>query len=264
MRRSRAPLPCALSPVPFAGRRSSPDVTTTIPPTAPTVLVVDDEPEIRNALRGVLEGLGAQVVEAATGTEAIARAATVRPHLVVLDLGLPDVQGDDVCRAVRASSDVPIVVVSARHSEHEKVRLLDAGADDYLTKPFGSAELAARVRAHLRRARRQDAPAPTTVQLGDLALDVEARTASRTDGGGHAVKLTRIEWGILRALAAMPGRTLTHRQIFDAVWDRDFGDAAQYLRVHVTNLRRKIEPEPSRPIYLVTEPGVGYRLELTR
>jgi two-component system KDP operon response regulator KdpE len=236
----------------------------TAPGGAPTVLVVEDEPEIRGILRRVLEELGVRVTEAATGAEGIALAERLRPDLVVLDLGLPDVQGDEVCRAVRASpvvGHVPIVVVSARHSEEEKVRLLDAGADDYLTKPFGSAELAARVRAHLRRAQRVDAaaaPSPA-LRLGDLALDLVNRTATR---GATPVHLTPIEWGLLKALSAVPGRTLTHQQLFEAVWRREYGNATQYLRVHVTNLRRKVEPNPSLPVYIVTEPGVGYRLEL--
>ncbi|AHG89125.1 response regulator receiver [Gemmatirosa kalamazoonensis] len=234
----------------------------TAPNTAPpTVLVVEDQDEIRGALRRVLEELGARVIEASTGEQGIALAAGESPDLVVLDLGLPDVQGDEVCRAVRSTSHVPIVVVSARHSEEEKVRLLDAGADDYLTKPFGPAELAARVRAHLRRAQRADTPAaPRALRLGDLELDVVNRVATRA---GMPVHLTPIEWGLLRALAAEPGRTLTHQQLFDAVWRREYGNAAQYLRVHVTNLRRKVEPNPSLPVYIVTEPGVGYRLELS-
>ena len=232
-----------------------------------TVLIVEDEPPIRVALREVLESLGAAVVETGLGQEAIALADELRPDLVLLDLGLPDMQGDAVCRALRAASSVPIVVVSARHSEAEKVRLLDAGADDYLTKPFGPAELAARVRAHLRRARMREAPnagpgaggrAGGPLRLGEMELDLDARTAARA---GRPVHLTPIEWGILRTLAAEPGRTLTHRQIFDAVWGREFGNAAQYLRVHVTNLRRKLEPDPSQPTFVVTEPGVGYRLE---
>jgi two-component system KDP operon response regulator KdpE len=236
----------------------------TTPNSTATVLVVEDEPEIRGILRRVLEELGVRVTEAATGAEGIALAERERPDLVVLDLGLPDVRGDDVCRAVRASPNVghvPIVVVSARHSEEEKVRLLDAGADDYLTKPFGSAELAARVRAHLRRAQRADtsAPALPALRLGDLALDLVNRDATR---GETPVHLTPIEWGLLKALAAEPGRTLTHQQLFEAVWRREYGNAAQYLRVHVTNLRRKVEPNPSLPVYIVTEPGVGYRLEL--
>ena len=235
--------------------RSVPNATS-----SPLVLVVEDEPEIRAAIRHVLEALGARVAEAATGREGIDTAARERPDLVVLDLGLPDVQGDEVCRAVRATSHVPIVVVSARHSEQEKVRLLDAGADDYLTKPFGPAELAARVRAHLRRARRQEAETTTRiVRLGDLELDLHDRVATR---GGRQVHLTPIEWGLMRVLASEPGRTFTHQQLFDEVWGREYGNAAQYLRVHVTNLRRKVEPNPSLPVFVVTEPGVGYRLEV--
>jgi two-component system KDP operon response regulator KdpE len=223
----------------------------------PTVLVVEDEDEIRGAVLRVLDELGVRCSEAATGRLAISLAASERPDLVVLDIGLPDIQGDEVCRAVRASSSAPIVVVSARHSEQEKVRLLDAGADDYLTKPFGPAELAARVRAHLRRA--MPNTTPRTVRIGTLSMDLDASAATRD---GENVHLTPIEWSIVRALASGPGRTFTHRQLFDAVWGREYGNPAQYLRVHVTNLRRKIEPNPSLPMFVVTEPGVGYRLEL--
>ena len=226
-----------------------------------TILVVDDERKIAQLIRDYLEAAGFAVATAADGREALMRARTEHPDLVVLDLGLPDVSGDDVCRAVRAASDAPIVIVSARHSEQEKVRLLDAGADDYLTKPFGPAELAARVRAHLRRARRAESPNGRPLRLGDLELDLAGRVATRD---GKQVHLTPIEWGILRALAAEPGRTRTHQQIFDAVWGREYGNAAQYLRVHITNLRRKVEPDPALPTFVVTEPGVGYRLETGR
>jgi two-component system KDP operon response regulator KdpE len=224
------------------------------------VLVVEDQDEIRGALRQVLAELDVRCVEAATGRQAIALASTERPDLVLLDLGLPDIGGDEVCRALRASSPAPILVVSARHSEQEKVHLLDVGADDYLTKPFGSAELAARVRAHLRRARRPDS-ATRALCLADLELDLDGRAAMR---GASQVHLTPIEWAMLRVLASEPGRTFTHRQLFDAVWGREYGNPTQYLRVHVTNLRRKVEPDPSLPVFIVTEPGVGYRLELPR
>lgn len=228
-----------------------------------TVLVIDDEPQIRRAVRHTLADLGARVLEAATGRDGMDLAAATGPDLVVLDLGLPDVPGDEVCREIRAWSRVPIVVLSARHSEQEKVRLLDAGADDYLTKPFGPGELAARVRAHLRRARMAGTPTGTLepVRVGDLLVDFHRRVVERA---GERVHLTPIEWGILRTLVAEAGRTLTHRQLFDAVWGRQFGNAAQYLRVHVTNLRRKIEREPSDPTLVVTEPGVGYRFEPPR
>ncbi len=239
--------------------------TSPAPTAIPVVLIVDDEPVLRGVLQQIIEGLGVRVAVAATGRDAISSVERDPPDLVLLDLGLPDVPGDEVCRAIRAmprGAELPVVVLSARHSEQEKVRLLDAGADDYLTKPFGSAELAARVRAHLRRALRTRSPAATrAVRLGDLELDLDERVATR---GGRAVHLTPIEWGLIRTLAGAPGRTFTHQQLFDAVWGREYGNAAQYLRVHVTNLRRKVEPNPSFPAFVVTEPGVGYRLEGAR
>jgi two-component system KDP operon response regulator KdpE len=182
-------------------------------------------------------------------------ATSDRPDLVILDLGLPDVQGIDVCRSVRRTTDVPILVLSARHSDAEKVLLLDNGADDYMTKPFSSRELQARVRALLRRAPRGEAE--SRIVAGDLAIDLVAHTVT-TDG--VEVHLTPIEWQLLRTLVARPDRTLTHRQLFAAAWPgRAYGDAQQYLRVHMTHLRRKLEREPARPRHIVTELGVGYR-----
>ncbi|AHG92379.1 response regulator receiver (plasmid) [Gemmatirosa kalamazoonensis] len=226
--------------------------------TQAAVLVVDDEPQIRRALRNLFGERGDVVLEAATGREALDLANAHAPDLVVLDIGLPDVSGDEVCRALRAQSAVPILVLSARHSEQEKVRLLDAGADDYLTKPFGPSELLARARALARRSRPSDAAAPEAVRSGDITIDFARRTVTRA---GVLVHLTPTEWELLRTLAAHAGRTLTHRQLFDAVWRRDHGNAQQYLRVHVTHLRRKIEVDSSEPTLIVTEPGVGYRFE---
>ncbi len=178
----------------------------------------------------------------------------------MLDLGLPDLSGADVCREIRRFATMPIVVLSARHDEHEKVRLLNLGADDYVTKPFSTLELLARVKAHLRRASAQRAVAPEEpITVGELSIDIARRVLLRR---GEPVHLTPIEWNIVRALVLSAGRTLTHRQLFDAVWGRQFGDPQQYLRVHITNLRRKIEPEPASPRFVVTEPGVGYRFEL--
>jgi two-component system KDP operon response regulator KdpE len=209
---------------------------------------------VRNALAAEYT----RVLDAASGTEGIDLAAAERPDLIVLDLGLPDKQGADVCREIRAWSGAPILVLSARHSDHEKVALLDAGADDYVTKPFSPIELQARARALLRRAARERTDgADTRIVSGDLVIDVVARTVTVR---GHEVHLTPIEWELLRALATQAGRTLTHRQLFAQVWPgRAFGDAQQYLRVHVAHLRRKIEDDPVRPRYIVTEPGVGYR-----
>lgn len=240
----------------------------TLPPAiapSPTILVVDDEPPIRAAVRHVLEALGATVYEAATGSDALAvapaLAASRGPDLVVLDVGLPDMDGAAVCRALRAWSAAPVLVLSGRHSEAEKVRLLDAGADDYLTKPFGPGELAARVRARLRRPHVALGRAPDRAPLcvGDLVIDFDRRAAARA---GRDLRLTRIEWEILRTLAARAGLTLTHQEIFDAVWGQPFGDAVKNVRVHVTNLRQKIERVPSAPELIVTARGGGYRLEV--
>jgi two-component system KDP operon response regulator KdpE len=222
------------------------------------ILVVDDEPQIRRALRNALEGGAVEVLEAASGREALDRAAAERPALIVLDLGLPDVDGASVCREIRRWSQVPIVVLSARHSDREKVALLDEGADDYVTKPFSLEELRARVRAHLRRASRPGMPETGPVEVNGLVIDPGRRTVTRD---GRPVHLTPTEWDLLRAFLSHRGRTLTHPQIFRLVWGRGAGDAQAYLRVHVANLRRKIERDPVRPRLIVTEPGVGYRFE---
>lgn len=232
-------------------------------PDAELVLVIDDEPQIRRAVRDALSDVSANVDEAADGLSGVDAAVSGRPDLVILDLGLPDMAGVDVCRRIRRSSAVPIIVLSARHSEHEKVDLLNAGADDYVTKPFSVLELAARVRAQLRRIRTLSAAAASTmpVMIGNLSVDTVARRVSRN---GTQLHLTPIEWQILATLLGAAGRTLTHQQIFDAVWGREFGSPQQYLRVHITNLRRKIEIDPAAPEIVITEPGVGYRVELPR
>jgi two-component system, OmpR family, KDP operon response regulator KdpE len=225
--------------------------------TDPTVLVIDDEPQIRRAVRQALAALPAITLEAATGAEGLALAAAQQPDVVILDLGLPDAAGIAVCRELRRWSRVPLLVLSARHAEAEKVALLNAGADDYVTKPFGMEELAARVRAQLRRAEGDGiALTEPVVAAGGLTIDLRRRTVERA---GAAVHLTRIEWDLLRTFVAHAGRTLTHRQLFDAVWRQTHGNAQQYLRVHITNLRRKIETNPASPELILTEPGVGYR-----
>ncbi|MDB4949343.1 MAG: response regulator receiver [Gemmatimonadetes bacterium] len=222
------------------------------------ILVIDDEPQVRRAVRNALAGDGVRVVEAATGEAGIDAAAAERPALVVLDLGLPDLSGIQVCAELRKWCSAPIVVLSARHADHEKVQLLDAGADDYVTKPFSPAELRARVRAQLRRARAQAPDGAQALAFGGLAVDVARR---RVERGGQAIHLTPTEWDLLRAFVRHRGRTLTHGQLFRAVWNRSDGDPQQYLRVHVANLRRKIEMDSLRPALIVTEPGVGYRFE---
>jgi two-component system KDP operon response regulator KdpE len=225
-----------------------------------TVLVIDDEPQIRRVVRSALEADGARVLEAATGREGADLAAAERPDLIVLDLGLPDVPGAEVCRDIRAWSTAPVLVLSARHSDQEKAVLLDAGADDYVTKPFSPVEFRARVRAQLRRARLGGASAgEARVEAGDLVIDLARRTVTR---GGGAVHLTPTEWDLLRVFAANAGRTLTHAHLFGQVWGRSHGDAQQHLRVHVASLRRKLERDPVRPERIRTESGVGYRFEI--
>ena len=225
------------------------------------VLVIDDEPQIRRVVRHALEGDAAHVIEAASGREGIDAAAAARPSLIVLDLGLPDMQGVDVCREIRQWSTAPIIVLSARHSDREKVTLLDAGADDYVTKPFSTIEFQARIRAHLRRLRITPlASAESKIQAGSLSIDLLKPSLTKNGAGVH---LTRTEWEVLRTLIHHAGRTLTHRQLFTAVWGNSFSDAQQNLRVHIRSLRRKIEEDSVRPRLIITEPGVGYRIEIT-
>jgi two-component system, OmpR family, KDP operon response regulator KdpE len=218
------------------------------------ILVVDDEPQILRALRTTLRGAGYDVKTAATGEEALASAAADPPEAVILDLVLPDLHGTDVCRELRKWSDAPILVLSAVGDEQEKVAALDAGADDYVTKPFGMDELLARLRASLRRA------APTTdpvLKVGDLVVDLDKHAVSF---GGRSVSLTPNEFDLLRYLAQNEGKLLTHQMILQEVWGPRYGSESHYLHVYVSQLRRKIEPDPARPRYLLTEPGAGYRL----
>jgi len=223
------------------------------------VLVIEDEPSIRRVVQDALRDVATGVLEAKSGEEGLRIAAAERPDLVVLDLGLPDMEGIEVCRRLRAWTSAPILVLSARHSEDEKTALLDAGADDYVTKPFGSAELRARVNAQLRRARMTPVPGgDEPLALGDLTIDMARRTVTRA---GSTVHLTPTEWGLLIALVKRAGKTVTHQQLFRAVWGSAHGDAQQYLRVYVAHLRRKIEADPYVPRHVVTEPGVGYRFE---
>lgn len=223
---------------------------------AGAILVIDDEMQIRRALSEALAPLCDAVAEAATGAEGIAQAAAVSPDLIILDLGLPDMTGVAVCLEIRRWSTVPIVVLSARHAEQEKVELFSAGADDYVTKPFGLAELVARVQAQLRRARVAMHSSTTPFLYDGLSIDLAHREVRRDD---TIIRLTRTEWQLLQTFVTHAGRTLTHQQIFDLVWAKSFGNPQQYLRVHLTNLRRKIEREPAAPRLIITEPGVGYR-----
>ena len=223
------------------------------------VLVIDDEPQIRRVVRNAMEASIARVIEAGTARNGIDIAAAERPSLIILDLGLPDMEGADVCRAIRSWSAVPIIVLSARGSVQEKAALLDAGADDYIAKPFSTIELQARVRAQLRRSRLAPAASPTHVVEADGAVIDLATPAVKRDG--VAIHLTKTEWQLLRTLMQNAGRTMTHRQLFSAVWGNSYGDAQQYLRVHIRSIRRKIERDPVRPRLIITEPGVGYRFQ---
>ena len=223
--------------------------------TGQRVLVVDDEPQIVRALKVILRSAG-YATDAAESKEEALNAVSVRPpDAMVLDLVLPDGSGVDVCAEVRRWSSLPIIVLSAVGDEREKVRALDAGADDYITKPFGTDELLARLRAVLRRAT-EDGGEPR-IGVGDLTVDLAARTLTR---GEAEVHLTPIEFDLLKVLAQNRGRLVTHRQLLHEVWGPSYETETHYLRVHVAHIRSKLEPEPSRPRYVITEPGVGYRL----
>jgi two-component system KDP operon response regulator KdpE len=219
------------------------------------VLVVEDEPQIVRALKVVLRQAGFDVRAAATKEEALDAVAVRPPDVLILDLVLPDGSGLEVCEDVRRWSRLPIVVLSAVGDEREKVRALNAGADDYVTKPFGSDELVARIHAVLRRT--GDVADEPVVALGDVQLDLAARRVTR---GGEDVHLTPIEYDLLRVLAQHRGRLLTHRTLLQEVWGPGYGDETHYLRIHVAHLRAKLEADPSRPVLILTEPGVGYRL----
>ena len=218
------------------------------------ILVVDDEPQILRALQTSLRGAGYEVDTATTGEQALAAAAIRPPDAVILDLVLPDARGTDVCRELRAWSSVPVIVLSVIEGESEKVAALDAGADDYVTKPFGVEELLARLRAALRRVD----PTPEPVyEIGELRVDLEAREVTFA---GAPVQLTPHEFDLLRLLARHEGKLLTHKTILQEVWGQAYADESHYLHVYVSQLRRKLEPDPARPRYILTEPGVGYRL----
>jgi two-component system, OmpR family, KDP operon response regulator KdpE len=218
------------------------------------VLVVDDEPQILRALQLKLRGAGYTVETAETAEEALMKAAMRPPEAMILDVLLPDRSGTDVCREIRGWSSMPILVLSAVGEEREKIDALDAGADDYVTKPFSGDELLARLRASLRRVRPVDRP---VVEIADLVIDVEKRSVTMA---GRRVALTPIEYDLLRLLAENEGKLLTHPTILRQIWGPAYREESNYLHVYVSHLRRKIEPDPARPRYLLTQAGVGYRL----
>ena len=219
-------------------------------------LVVDDEPAVRRFLRTSLEPRGYHVTEASTGHEAVDVVAQSKPDVILLDMGLPDLDGVEVTRILREWCTIPIIILSVRDSESDKVAALDAGADDYLTKPFGLNELTARLRAALRRV--QQNPDEPVLVSGPLSIDLTNRDVIRD---GQRIVLTPTEYDILKALARKAGKVLTHQQLMREVWGHVEQDL-HTLRVNISNLRKKLEPEPSRPVFLVTEPGVGYRFVL--
>jgi two-component system KDP operon response regulator KdpE len=218
------------------------------------ILVVDDEPQILRALRTTLRGAGYDVETAATAEDALTAAAASPPEAVILDLVLPDGDGTDVCRSLRTWSDAPVIVLSAVGEERQKIAALDAGADDYVTKPFSVDELLARLRAALRRATPSHDP---VLEIGELRIDVPERIVTVA---GRRVKLSPHEFDLLRVLAQHQGKLLTHRTLLREVWGPAYQVEAHYLHVYVSHLRRKIEPDPASPRYLLTEPGAGYRL----
>jgi two-component system KDP operon response regulator KdpE len=228
---------------------------------APLILVIEDELNTRTLMQVTLAQGGYHTVHASTGVSGVTAAFDNAPSAVLLDLGLPDLDGVEVTRRIRQRSSVPIIVVSARGQEADKIEALDNGANDYLTKPFGSGELLARIRVLLRNGTRasEGMQESGTLTSGDLVLNFDLRTVSV---GGTEVSLTKIEFSLLATMMASPGRVLTHQHILRQVWGPRFAAEVNYLRVYMKKLRHKIEPEPARPRYLVNEPGIGYRLRL--
>jgi two-component system KDP operon response regulator KdpE len=224
---------------------------------AARILLVDDETSIQRSLTPLLRSRGYEVEVAGTGADALQMAAAHPPDLVVLDLGLPDIEGTEVCRRIRETAALPIIILSARGNEADKVAALDLGADDYVTKPFGPEELLARIRVWLRRSAADDRVETGRVTVGDLTIDYDTRRVVR---GDEEIRLTPKEFELLAFLAKNPNRVLTHRAILKAVWGPNAVDQPEHLWVLVGQLRKKIEPDPAKPKYLVSEPWVGYRL----
>ncbi|MGA2899054.1 MAG: response regulator transcription factor [Candidatus Acidiferrales bacterium] len=221
---------------------------------AATILIVDDEPQIRRVMLTTLTSHGYTVVEAASGEEALEKLRSERPDLIILDVNMPGISGIETCAEIRTSSDVPIIMLTIRNSERDKVQALDAGADDFVVKPFGVQELMARIRAALRRSAPGDTAPPFLTD--DLQIDFEKRVVMVKN---NPVRLTPKEFELLRHLVANQGKTLGHRRLLQAVWGPDYGEETEYLRVFINQLRKKIEPDPRKPRYIHTEPWVGYK-----
>jgi len=223
------------------------------------ILVVDDEPQIRRMMRATLTSSGHQVDEARTGEEALEKFREFQPDLVLLDLNMPGIGGLEACKSIRAGSDVPIIILTVRNTEKEKVEALDAGADDYVSKPFGMQELLARIRAALRRAPSSAESGPQSFVSEDLEIDFAGRRVRVHDKN---VRLTPKEFELLRHLVAHEGKPVPHRELLQAVGGPDYGDETEYLRVFINHLRKKIEPSPAQPKYILTEPWIGYRFAI--
>jgi len=224
------------------------------------ILVVDDDPQIRRVMRATLVGHKYEVTEARNGEDALARISENVPDLVLLDMNMPGMGGLETCQHLRFGSDVPIIILSVRNTEKDKVAALDAGADDYITKPFGMEELLARIRAALRRAPTSPEGGPHSLATPDLQIDFDTR---RIRVKGKETRLTPKEFDLLRYLVSQAGKPVPHRELLQAVWGPDYGDEPEYLRVFINQLRKKIEPDPARPKYILTEPWIGYRFALS-
>ncbi len=219
------------------------------------ILIIDDEEQIRRLLRVALEGHDYQIDEATSGQDGLRQAATFHPDLIILDLGLPDLDGLAVLGRIREWSHVPVIILTVQEHENEKIRALDSGADDYVTKPFSMGELLARIRVAMRHgAKTEDEP---VIAVGDLSVDLSHRLVTLR---GREVKLTPTEYDILKNLAVHAGRVLTHKQLLCQIWGKEYQKETHYLRIYIGQLRKKIEPDPTQPRYILTEPGVGYRL----
>ena len=220
------------------------------------ILVVDDDPQIRRVMKATLVGHSYEVTEARTGEEALERLPDEMPNLVLLDMNMPGIGGLETCRSIRHGSDIPVIILSVRNTEKDKVAALDAGADDYVTKPFGIEELLARIRAALRRSTSSPEGGPRGFSSPDLEIDFDTR---KVHANGKDVRLTPKEFELLRHLVANAGKPVSHRELLQAVWGPDYGDEPEYLRVFINQVRKKIEANPAKPKYILTEPWVGYR-----